>query len=95
MKKLSWIKILDWALFGCIVIFLMIVCTIVLTACTTTPIPVSYNCPKLELPSDPPQAIRLLNSKSKPDEVMKAWVATATDYYQWNQIVHAEVDSLN
>jgi hypothetical protein len=57
------------------------------------PIQVAYNCPQLELPPDPPVSVRSLTSASKPDMVLKSWVSMATNYYEWNQVVHAEVES--
>lgn len=66
----------------------------ILASCSSmNPIPIAYECPTLDLPPDPIPATKSLTGKSRPDEIMKAWVKTATDYYQWNQIVHAEVET--
>ena len=57
------------------------------------PIPIAYNCPIIQLPPDPEIITRQLTDASRPDEVMKAWVATASSYYQWNRIVHQEIEN--
>lgn len=66
---------------------------LILTSCSTVkPIPVAYDCPKLVLPADPITPIDKLTDKSKPDEVMKAWVSTAVAYRDWNRIVRQQVN---
>jgi hypothetical protein len=66
----------------------------VLASCTTAkPTPLAYDCPSLELPPDPPVTVRSITASSHPNDIVKAWVAMATDYYQWNQVVHAEVET--
>jgi hypothetical protein len=66
---------------------------LILTSCATTkPIPVAYKCPQLVLPPDPITPLDKLTDKSKPDEVMKAWVSTAVAYRDWNHIVRQQVN---
>ena len=66
----------------------------ILSGCTIPkPVPVVYDCPIVDLPPDPVPATRKLTVKSRPDEVVKAWVATAKAYKQWNTIVRQEVEN--
>jgi hypothetical protein len=53
--------------------------------------PISYNCPKIELPSDPIDYTKILTDVSSPDEVIKAWVTTASGYKEWNAIVREQM----
>lgn len=62
------------------------------TSCTTPPPNIAYECPEIILPHDPFVPIGSLTDKSKPDEVMKAWVATAIAYRDWNRIVRQQID---
>ncbi len=59
--------------------------------CSSKHIPISYNCPKIELPSDPIDYTKMLTDISQPDEVIKAWVATASGYKEWNIIVKEQL----
>lgn len=74
------------ALAGAMLIFSVI-------SCTHKPIPISYNCPKIVLPSDPVPQTKRLNKNSRPDQVIKAWVATANEYRGWNKIVREQVEN--
>lgn len=49
----------------------------------------------IKLPSDPVNYVSRLNDKSSPDEVVKAWVSTATAYRNWNRIVRKQIESIN
>lgn len=63
-------------------------------SCTTQkPIKVVYDCPKIILPSAPIPPIKQLKNDSPPDEVIKAWVATAIVYRDWQSIVRRQVDA--
>lgn len=65
------------------------------TSCTTSkPTPIAYDCPRILLPADPVIPIRKLTDKSKPDDVIKAWVATAVAYRDWNRVVRKQVNNL-
>jgi hypothetical protein len=67
----------------------------VLTSCTTIkPTPIAYKCPKIILPTDPVVPVHALNANSKPDDVIKAWVATAVAYRDWNRVVRKQISSL-
>ena len=70
----------------------LLVASLLLTGCASEiePVPVAYNCPRLMLPDDPVPATIQLTDKSTPDEVIKAWVATAYAYRGWNQIVRKQ-----
>lgn len=71
---------------------LVIILLLSLNACGT--IPIAYNCPKIVLPPDPIIPISKLTDKSKPNEVVKAWIATATAYRDWNRIVRKQVEEM-
>jgi len=64
---------------------------LVLSGCATTPRPIVYNCPKIVLPPDPVPEVYKLTVKSKPGDIVKAWVATAIQYHDWNLAVHKEI----
>ena len=66
---------------------------LVLCACAQRPIPIAYECPKLQLPADPVAPVRTLTPQSSADEVIKAWVATAVAYETWNVVVRKQVNS--
>lgn len=74
-------------------LFLIALLIFLFTGCATKPVPVAYDCPTLELPADPVPATRKLTDKSRPDEVIKAYVKTVRDYVSWNQVVRAEVET--
>jgi hypothetical protein len=59
--------------------------------CSAKHMPISYNCPKIELPSDPIDYTKILTDVSSPDEVIKAWVTTASGYKEWNAIVREQM----
>lgn len=65
-----------------------IIIILTLTSCTTR---MSYNCPKIILPKDPDNVLKTITFESSPDEVMKAWVATATGYRDWNRVVRKQI----
>lgn len=69
----------------------VVVITILLSACATKPVQIAYNCPTLMLPPDPVPFTRSLTGKSPPDEVVKAWVATAIAYRDWDRVVRLQV----
>lgn len=71
---------------------LVIVLVLHLAACSTMkPVAIAYHCPKIVLPEDPIAPVDKLTDKSKPDEVMKAWVSTAIAYRDWNRVVRQQV----
>ena len=63
-----------------------------ITSCST-PVKVAYECPRIQLPADPVAPVTKLTDKSTPDEVIKAWVATATVYRNWNKTVRKQVET--
>lgn len=63
---------------------------LILTSCARIT-PIAYDCPIITLPTDPIVPIMLITSTSSPDEVMKAWVATAIAYRDWNRVVHKQI----
>lgn len=65
-----------------------------LSSCSS-PVKLAYDCPKLQLPSDPANPAADLTPQSSSAEVVKAWVATAKGYHQWNQVVRQQVDHFN
>lgn len=65
---------------------------IFLVGCAPRPYEVAFNCPFVELPPDPIPMTRKLTAQSKPNEVMKAWVITATDYRNWNIAVRKQIN---
>lgn len=64
------------------------ICT--LTSCAHVT-PVAFECPRLILPKDPIVPIHQITSASKSNEVIKAWVATAIAYRDWNIIVRKQI----
>ena len=69
----------------------LLVIMLMLSGCATKPIPVVYDCPVIMLPADPIPDIRKLKPDARPDQIIKAWVATATQYRGWDQTVRAEI----
>lgn len=73
------------------------VCVIIVflacSSCTHKSEPIAYQCPPILLPPDPKAAVLKLTVKSSPDEVIKAWVATAVAYRDWNRIVKKQVNA--
>lgn len=70
-----------------IVIFMLIFISLILYGCTTKQTSIAYDYPKIKLPADPIDYTKILTDISSPDEVIKAWVSTATGYKEWNVIV--------
>jgi len=66
---------------------------IIVTACSRTAAPIAYDCPVIILPDDPAPLTASLTDESRPDEVIKAWVATAYAYRGWNQDVRQQIES--
>lgn len=66
---------------------------VILTGCANKPLKVAYECPRILLPDDPTPATHLLNENSEPDEVIKAWVATAYAYRGWNVAVRKQIEN--
>jgi hypothetical protein len=66
-----------------------------LAGCSTQPIKLAYQCPGIELPPDPSAPVTKLNEQSQPDEIVKAWVATAVGYRDWNIIVRKQITDTN
>jgi hypothetical protein len=62
-----------------------------LTGCFKTPI--AYQCPIIILPADPIPEIKKINKKSRNDQVVKAWVATAIQYKNWNEEVRKQIET--
>ena len=75
--------------------FIILVLTLWLCTCATIPTPIAYQCPHITLPPDPIPATTKLTSQSKPDQVVKAWVATTIAYKGWNTIVRQQVAKSN
>jgi hypothetical protein len=63
--------------------FSAIILSLIVTSCTTTPVPVVYNCPAIVLPQLPVAQTSRLKPDATPDKIIKAWVATATEYKAW------------
>ena len=78
-------------------IFLSLIAVLILTSCSCKPqlIPIVQKLPPIILPSDPVNYTKNLTLKSSPDEVIKAWVATAISYRNWNIIVRKQIGGLN
>ena len=72
--------------------FFIMVLMLCLCTCATKPIPIMYQTPRIMLPPDPIPATVNLTPQSKPDQVVKAWVATATEYKKWCSIVRLQVE---
>jgi hypothetical protein len=51
------------------------------------------SCAHVDLPADPKSTVNLLSDKSTPDQVIKAWVATAYAYREWNIIVRKQIEA--
>lgn len=69
---------------------LLMLCLLV-TACMKSQPPVTYQCPRVVLPDDPKNNLATLTEESTPDQVIKAWVATAVAYRNWNHAVREQV----
>ena len=63
------------------------------SSCAVKAVPVIYKCPQITLPADPIPLTKQLTDRSKPDEIIKAWVATATAYRNWHHIVRKQIDN--
>ncbi len=72
---------------------LVILLTFLLTSCSEKPIPIAYECPKINLPTDPDMPITKLTPQSNPGEVMKAYVATVIGLRNWNLTVRKQITS--
>ena len=72
-----------WIVIGVLVLWL--------SSCASKPIPLSYNCPRIMLPPDPILPTRKLTTKSRPDQVAKAYRATVSALRGWNSIVRKQV----
>jgi hypothetical protein len=73
-------------------IFVSLVCVSLLSCATKEPIPISYHCSVIQLPDDPISPVGALTRDSRPDEVIKAWVATAYAYRGWNRAVRKQIE---
>lgn len=82
-------KIYIICLFSLMVIVWIFIIAI-LSGCASKPIKIEYNCPTLSLPADPEIYTKKITDKSNPNEVMKAWVATAAGLRSWNLIVRKQ-----
>ncbi len=77
-------------------VLVALVVSCLVCGCThDNPVKVVYDIPELSLPPDPIPYTNTLTSKSTPDQVMKAWVATAMQYRGWNQAVRKEVRDID
>lgn len=70
-------------------VFIIIFISFFINACST---PIFYTHSKIILPNDPIVPISKLNDQSQPDEVIKAWVATAIAYRNWSRIVRKQIE---
>ena len=75
-------------------LFLLLILAFILPACSSGAAPIAYQCPTIVLPPDPKNPASKLGPQASPDEVIKAWVATAVAYYEWNKIVRAQAKAL-
>ena len=71
-----------------------LILTLCLSSCAK-PTPVALDCPKIILPKDPIIPLSQLTDESKPDVVIKAWVATAMAYRDWNRAVRKQINATN
>lgn len=55
--------------------------------------PIPDQIPTLNIPKDPEEPVKNLTKDSKPDEVIKAWVATATAYKNWNRTIRNQIQN--
>jgi hypothetical protein len=51
----------------------------------------AYQCPVIKLPDDPIPFTNALTDASPPADVVKAWVATTVQYYNWNLAVRNQL----
>lgn len=75
--------------------FVILVLTLCLCTCASKPTTIAYQCPRILLPPDPIPATAKLNPQSKPDQVVKAWVATTIAYKGWNTVVRHQIAESN
>ncbi len=71
---------------------LIVVLMLAMVGCTSKVYP---NCPTIVLPDDPRVPVKDLTLESTPDEVIKAWVATAYAYRDWNRVVRRQIENIN
>lgn len=57
--------------------------------------PVYYNVPFIQVPPDPPSHMDAITDKSPPEDVMKAWIATAVSERGWRRTVRKQIDAGN
>lgn len=67
---------------------------LILTGCASSSIPVAYQCPSIVLPSETNLNVSGLNEKSRPDEVIKAYVADLTNSRAWIKAVKEETSTV-
>lgn len=76
--------------------YFYLIAIVFLTSCSLIkPTPIAYHCPRIILPADPKPNTDKLTEKSKPNEVIKAWVSTAMAYRDWNRIVRKQIENSN
>lgn len=63
-----------------------------IVSCATKPIPVVYQCPVVKLPPEPVAHLSRLTNKSRPDQVLKAYVADLSAYKGWCHAVQKQVN---
>lgn len=69
----------------------MVVCTLmVIAGCANKITPVSYQCPVIRLPGIPTREIVNLSDKSRPDEVIKAYVIDLQSCSSWVKTVQVQ-----
>lgn len=74
-------------------ILLLTSAMLVISCSSSTPVPVVYNTPRIELPPDPIPATNKITDNSTSAEVMKSWVSTAADFRGWNIVVRKLIEN--
>lgn len=74
---------------------IMLFMIIVLCSCSNNITPIAYHCPAIQLAEIPKLPIETLSKKSKPDEVVKAYVSTLVILKGWIKITKDQVDVYN
>jgi len=66
-----------------------------LCSCASNTTPIAYHCPMIELTDIPKLPLDKLNKKSKPDEVVKAYVSSVVLLKGWAKITKEQITQYN
>lgn len=70
---------------------LLFLSLIFIAGCSSQPLKLAYDCPRISLPPIPALPVKNLNDNSQPDEVVKAYVASIRLMKDWSVAVNKAV----